>query len=114
MPTIVEGDRGRRGGTFTLLTPDNRYVSRLPNLPGARFYKLATPRIAPARFGEYLVVAPPEGVAWAVEPGYEHFLFGRRGRANVAYGDGKHALDVHGFAYMPAIAQFTVEALAAG
>lgn len=66
--SIVEGDRGRRGGTFTLLTPDNRYVSRLPNLPGARVYKLATPRIAPARFGEYLVVAPAEGVTGRSSP----------------------------------------------
>ena len=110
--TIVEGDRGRRGTTFTLLTPDNRYVSRLPNLPGARFYKLVTPRIGPARFGEYLVVAPPEGVSWTVEPGYEHFLFGRRGRATLTLDGAGHALDAGGFAYLPAIARFSVAAQA--
>jgi (S)-ureidoglycine aminohydrolase len=110
MTTIVPNDRGRRGLGYTLLTPDNRYISRLPNLPGARFYKLATPRIAPARFAQYLVAAPPEGVSWSVEPGHEHFLFGRSGRATVSFGDGRHALDAGGFAYLPSIARFTVAA----
>jgi (S)-ureidoglycine aminohydrolase len=114
----VAGERGRRGATFTLLTPDNRYVSRLPNLPGAKFYKLVTPRLAPARFGQYLVVAPPQGVAWEVEPGYEHFLFGRSGSATVragasaavGAGDSTHALDDGGFAYLPAAHRFHIEA----
>jgi (S)-ureidoglycine aminohydrolase len=110
--SIAEGDRGRRGTTFTLLTPDNRYVSRLPNLPGASLYKLATPRIAPARFGEYLVLAPPAGVSWTVEPGYEHFLFGRRGGATLAVGEVRQPLDGGGFAYLPATATFGVAAQA--
>src|ERR1700742_191543 len=110
MTTIVSNDRGRRGLGFTLPTPEDRYISRLPNLPGARFYKLATPRIAPARFGQYLVAAPPEGVSWSVEPGYEHFLFGRAGQASVSFDAGGQALDAGGFAYIPSNTRFTVTA----
>ncbi len=133
IPTAA-GQRGARGATFTLLTPDNRYVSRLPNLPGAKLYKLVTPRLAPARFAQYLVVAPPQGVAWELEPGYEHFLFGRSGSATVhaggsatvraggdaavsaggdaavSAGDRTHALDGGGFAYLPSAHRFQVQA----
>jgi (S)-ureidoglycine aminohydrolase len=117
IPTAA-GQRGARGATFTLLTPENRYVSRLPNLPGAKLYKLVTPRLAPARFAQYLVVAPPQGVAWEVEPGYEHFLFGRSGSATVHAGrsatvhagDRTHALDGGGFAYLPSAHRFHVQA----
>jgi (S)-ureidoglycine aminohydrolase len=108
--TTVEGQRGTRGGTFTLLTPDNRYVSRLPNLPGAKLFKLVTPRLAPARFAEYLVAAPAQGVSWTVVPGYEHFLFGRSGGATIRAGDAVHALDGDGFALLPATLEFSVDA----
>jgi len=106
----VAGDRGTRGNAFTLLTADNRYVSRHPNLPGAKFYKLITPRLAPARFAEYLVVAPSAGVAWTTEPGYEHFLFGRSGEAVLHSGDATHEFGHGGFAYLPADVRFSVEA----
>jgi (S)-ureidoglycine aminohydrolase len=106
----IAGARGTRGNAFTLLTPDNRYVSRLPNLPGAKVYKLVTPRLAPARFAEYLVVAPDEGVAWTVDPGYEHFLFGRSGTARLGLGEPVHELGGGGFAYVPAGVHFSVRA----
>ena len=47
--------RGTRGSAYTLLTPGNHFVSRLPNLPGALCVKLVTPRLTPARLAEYLV-----------------------------------------------------------
>ena len=53
--------RGRRGAHWTLITPDNHYVSRLAALQRATVVKLATPRIAPARFGQYLVRLEPGG-----------------------------------------------------
>jgi (S)-ureidoglycine aminohydrolase len=82
--TIVPGDRGRRGLTYTLLTPANRYVSRLPSLPGAQYYKLVTPRMAPARFGQYLIVAGDERIKWDMPAGFEHFIFGLGGESAVA------------------------------
>jgi (S)-ureidoglycine aminohydrolase len=106
----VAGERGTRGNAFTLLTPDNRYVSRLPNLPGAKFFKLVTPRLAPSRLAEYLVVAPADGVYWTVEPGYEHFLFGRSGEATLRARGTVHELTDGGFAYLPEGVRFTVDA----
>src|SRR6202035_4829198 len=44
----VAASRGVRGSSYTLLTPANRYASRLPNLERAHLYKLVTPRLAPA------------------------------------------------------------------
>ena len=110
---IVPGDRGRRGLTYTLLTPANRYVSRLPSLPGASFYKLVTPRLAPARFAQYLIAAPPAGVSATIEPGFEHFFLGLSGNAMlVRDGLPPHTLADGGFAYLPASAHFTIEAQA--
>jgi len=80
---IVPGDRGRRGLAYTLLTPANRYMSRLPSLPGAQYYKLVTPRMAPARFGQYLVVAGDAPLEWPIASGFEHFIFGLSGDATV-------------------------------
>ena len=47
--------RGYRGPSYTLLTPDNHFVSRLPSLPGASVIKLVTPRLIPSRLAQYLV-----------------------------------------------------------
>ena len=44
-----------RRSTWTLITPDNHYVSRLAVLQRASVVKLVTPRLRPARFGQYLV-----------------------------------------------------------
>ena len=89
--------RGRRGAHWTLITPDNHFVSRLAELQGAAVVKLATPRIAPARFGQYLVRLQPGGGTRApVAPGREHFLYVLEGGvdAGVPLGPG-------GFAYVP-------------
>jgi (S)-ureidoglycine aminohydrolase len=120
---IVPGDRGRRGRTYTLLTPTNRYMSRLPSLPGAQYYKLVTPRLTPARFGQYLVVAGGVPIQWRIAPGFEHFIFGIGGEAVVAVagespgseqGDGEHfALGDAGYLYVGPTKELTL-ALGAG
>jgi (S)-ureidoglycine aminohydrolase len=111
--TIVPGDRGRRGPSYTLLTPANRYLSRLPSLPGAAFYKLVTPRLAPARFGQYLMVAGEAAVSADVPPGLEHFIIGMRGEASVRLGEARIDLSDQGFIYIGP-AQFVTIDLAPG
>ncbi|HEY5318096.1 MAG TPA: hypothetical protein VIJ20_08950, partial [Solirubrobacteraceae bacterium] len=71
--------RGTRGRGYTLLTPENHYASRLPSFPGAQVYKLATPRLHPARFAQYLLDLPDERLTAEVEAGYENFFFGLDG-----------------------------------
>jgi len=120
---IVPGDRGRRGLAYTLLTPANRYMSRLPSLPGAQYYKLVTPRMAPARFGQYLIVAGDAGVEWPIASGFEHFIFGLSGDATVTVagerpgaqqGDGgRFALSDGGYVYVGPGNELTL-ALSAG
>src|SRR4051812_21100988 len=66
----VAASRGVRGAAYTVLTPANRYASRLPNLRDALVFKLVTPRLAPARFGEYVVAfAPGGGTSQPIRPG---------------------------------------------
>ncbi|HEX3873385.1 MAG TPA: (S)-ureidoglycine aminohydrolase [Solirubrobacteraceae bacterium] len=110
MTDPVLGLRGSRGRGYTLLTPENHFASRLPALPGARVIKLATPRLAPARFAQYLVDLPAGSVSHPIAPGFEHFLFGLDGDATVALGDGGFALADGGFAYLPATVGFELRA----
>ncbi len=109
MGTIVPGDRGRRGLTYTLLTPANRYVSRLPSLPGAQYFKLVTPRLAPARFGEYLVVAGEAPVSADLPPGRERFILGMGGEVSVKLGEARIDLSDRGFIYLGPAQFVTVE-----
>ena len=53
----VKASRGARGASYTLVTPANHYPSRLPEFGDAPVVKLVTPRLAPARIGEYLLAA---------------------------------------------------------
>ncbi len=86
--------RGRRGAHWTLITPDNHYVSRLAALQRATVVKLATPRIAPARFGQYLVrLEPGGGTREPVADDREHFVYVLDG----AVGE----LGPGGYAYVP-------------
>jgi (S)-ureidoglycine aminohydrolase len=102
-----QGARGRRGRGHTLITPENQYVSRLPSLPEARFVKLVTPRLAPARFAEYLIAAAPGGSRMALEPAHEHFVYGLAGAGTVDGFD----LAREGYAYLPpgAAAELTLQ-----
>jgi (S)-ureidoglycine aminohydrolase len=90
----VKSSRGRRGGAYTLITPDNHYPSRLPEFGDAPVVKLVTPRLAPSRIGVYLVTltAPAR-----IGPGFETFLYGLEGDARV---DGQ-PLGAGAYAYRP-------------
>jgi (S)-ureidoglycine aminohydrolase len=92
----VTPDRGRRGRGYTLITPANHYPSRLPEYGDAPVVKLVTPRLAPARIGEYLV-ALPAGATAQVPAGFETFLYGLDGDATV---DGL-PLGAGAYAYRP-------------
>lgn len=102
--------RGRRGASWTLLTPDNQYVSRLPNLSAARVVKLVTPRFAGARFAQTLVDLPPgAGTSAPCEAAFEDVVYVLAG--DVALGDGR-VLTAGGFAYFPAGAALSFAASA--
>jgi (S)-ureidoglycine aminohydrolase len=80
MTDAWRADRGRRGRGYTILTPANRYASRLPNLRDGLVFKLATPRLAPARFGQYLLTfAPGGGTTVPFAGDLEDFLYVLRG-----------------------------------
>jgi (S)-ureidoglycine aminohydrolase len=90
--------RGRRGACWTLITPDNHYVSRLAALERATVVKLVTPRLAPARFGQHLVTLQEGGGTRApLPPGEEHFLHVLSGAVLA----GGAELGPGGFAYLP-------------
>jgi (S)-ureidoglycine aminohydrolase len=109
--------RGFRGPSYTLLTPENHFVSRLPSLPGATMIKLVTPRLAPSRLAEYLITfgagaSPddePHVVEWHVMAGYESFFFGLDAGATIAW-DGMpgFGLAARCYAYIPAAMPFTL------
>lgn len=101
MRKILPDDRGRRGTAYTLLTPANHYASRLAQLPGATVFKLATPRLFPARFGQYLLEIPTGGLDAGLEPELEHFLLGLGGDAQIQVGDDVHGLGQGDFLYLP-------------
>jgi len=101
----MKGSRGVRGASFTLVTPANHYPSRLPGFGDAPVVKLVTPRLAPARIGEYLI-SLPAGAVGTVEPGFETFLYGLEGDATAA----DLPLGAGAFAYLPASAGFTIAA----
>ena len=103
--------RGARGPSYTLLTPANHYVSRLPQFAGTSVVRLVTPRLAPARLGQYLLdLAPGGGGGAPVPEPLEHFLYGLAGSAVVRSEGAEHALGAGGFAYLPAGSTFLLEA----
>jgi (S)-ureidoglycine aminohydrolase len=103
----VKGSRGVRGATYTLVTPANHYPSRLPELGEAPVVKLVTPRLAPARIGEYLVELPAGGgTTRPIAPGFERFLYGLEGDASVQI-DGREVMLAAGaYLYAPSTASF--------
>jgi (S)-ureidoglycine aminohydrolase len=114
MTDPVLGLRGARGRAYTLLTPQNHFMSRLPGLPGARVFKLVTPRLAPARLAEYLLELPAGARSHPIGPGFEHFLFGLGGDAAVSVAGGELDLTDGGFAYLPQTVGFELRAGAGG
>jgi (S)-ureidoglycine aminohydrolase len=111
MTEPVLGLRGARGRAFTLLTPENHFASRLPSFPGARVFKLVTPRLAPARLAEYLLELPAGLASHPIGPGFEHFLYGLDGDARLAIDGREFDLADGGFAYVPQTAGFALRAV---
>ncbi|MEA2319014.1 MAG: (S)-ureidoglycine aminohydrolase [Solirubrobacteraceae bacterium] len=98
MSTTIAGSRGRRGAAYHVLTPPNRYPSRLAGWPGTVVFKLATPRTGTARFGQYLLeLAPSGGCGDAIDPGFEHVVLVQEGAPLL---DGRE-LATGAFAYIP-------------
>jgi (S)-ureidoglycine aminohydrolase len=107
----VSDSRGRRGASYHLITPPNRYPSRLAELQDTSVIKLATPRTQTARFGQYLLeLAPGGGSRTPVGAGFEHFLLGLGGEALL---DGE-PLGAGAFAFVPQGSSFTLTNSAVG
>ena len=95
-------DRGFRGEGHVLLTPANRYASRLPWLPEAVVYKLVSPRLEPARFSQQLLcLDEAPGAPAGPPPGPEQFLYVLSGRLRTRVDGAEHDLTSGGFSYCP-------------
>ncbi len=106
--------RGARGRSYTLITPANHYASRLPSLPGAQVVKLVTPRLAPARLGQYLVTLGDDPVHAPIVTRRESFLFGLDGPTRLSWDGATFALGPRAFVYLHAATQFTVQSPGGG
>jgi (S)-ureidoglycine aminohydrolase len=103
----MKASRGARGASYTLVTPANHYPSRLPEFGEAPVVKLVTPRLAPARIGEYLIELPAGGgTARAVAPGFETFLYGLDGAATVQVDSRELLLGAGAYLYAPSTTSF--------
>jgi (S)-ureidoglycine aminohydrolase len=106
----VGRSRGVRRAAYTVLTPANRYASRLPNLRDALLYKLITPRLAPARFAEYVVAAQAGGgTSTPVASGFENFLYVLDGEFALSADGVDRQLRPGGWCYLPADVSFGFE-----
>jgi (S)-ureidoglycine aminohydrolase len=96
---------------FTILRPENRYASRLPNLRDALLYKLVTPRHAPSRFGQYLVALETGGgTSSPVAAGFEDFLYALEGEVLVGADGIEFGLRPGGWCYLPPDMAFELDA----
>jgi (S)-ureidoglycine aminohydrolase len=103
----VKASRGARGASYTLVTPANHYPSRLPEFGDAPVVKLVTPRLAPARIGEYLLELPAGGgTTRPIAPGFETFLYALAGAASVQVDSREVQLGAGAFLYAPSTASF--------
>jgi len=83
--STISASRGRRRSSHHLLTPPNRFPSRLAGWQATTVFKLATPRTATARFGQYLLEVEPGGGSDGPRDGrYEHFLLALSGAVTLA------------------------------
>jgi (S)-ureidoglycine aminohydrolase len=64
-------------------------------------FKLVTPRLAPARFGQYMLEIPMGGQDAPLDPTLEHFLLGLDGAATVTAAGEPHPLSDGGFVFVP-------------
>jgi (S)-ureidoglycine aminohydrolase len=107
----VAASRGVRGASYTVLTPANRYASRLPDLRGVLVFKLVTPRLSPARFGQYVLAFEPGGATTApVAAGFEDFLYLLSGEAALRADSVEAELRPGSWAYLPPGDAFSIQA----
>jgi (S)-ureidoglycine aminohydrolase len=98
MTAEMPPSRGRRSSAYHLLTPPNRYPSRLAGWAQTTVFKLATPRTGTARFGQYLLeLGPGGGASHPIDREFEHFLLALDGEAVLG------EIPLHGgsYAYLP-------------
>ena len=87
---------------YTVIRPGNHYPSRLPEFGDAPVVKLVTPRLFPARIGEYLIALPAGGgTVRPVAPGFESFLYALDGEAVLRAGGAEIPLGAGAYAYLP-------------
>jgi (S)-ureidoglycine aminohydrolase len=96
----MKSSRGRRGHAYTLVTPANHYPSRLPEFGDAPVVKLVTPRLAPARIGEYLITLPA-GRGGEIAPGHETFVYALDGLSSALVDGRELQVGAGGFLYVP-------------
>ncbi len=106
--------RGARGASYTVITPENQYASRLPDLPGARVIKLVTPRLAPAQICQYLVQTPEASIDAMLPSGLEHFFFGLEGTVRLGCEGEEITVPERGFAYIPDDESVSIRSAASG
>jgi (S)-ureidoglycine aminohydrolase len=108
----AEPSRGALGHGYTVVTPANHYPSRLPEFGDQPVVKLVTPRMAPARIGQYLVsLDAGGGTTRRVGAGYERFFYVLDGAVALSTpGSGRQILDAGGFAYLPSDAAYELRA----
>jgi (S)-ureidoglycine aminohydrolase len=97
---------------YTVIRPANHYPSRLPEYGDAPVVKLVTPRLAPARIGQYLIALPPGGgTVRPAEPGFETFFYALGGDAVLRAGEEEVPLGAGHWAYLPEAAGYDVHAI---
>ncbi len=107
-------DRGHRGRAHVLLTPANRYPSRLPWLPAHPVYKLASPRLLGARFSQQLLIVENRLDGPAQLPfDVEQFFFVLRGAVTLTVAGERIELEQGGYVYARPDAPVTLEQAAA-
>jgi (S)-ureidoglycine aminohydrolase len=103
----MKSSRGRRGRAYTLVTPANHYPSRLPEFGAAPVVKLVTPRLAPARIGEYLISLPAGGgTTRPISTGFETFVYALDGVATAQAEGRELPLGAGAYLYAPSAATF--------
>jgi (S)-ureidoglycine aminohydrolase len=109
---MTERSRGALGHGYTVITPANHYPSRLPEFGDQPVVKLVTPRMAPARIGEYLVsLNPGGGTTRRVGAGYERFFYVLDGAVTLSTtASERRALVAGGFAYLPSDMAYELQA----
>jgi (S)-ureidoglycine aminohydrolase len=98
MTTGLPASCGHQSAAYHVITPANRYPSRLAGWRQTTVFKLATPRTGTARFGQYLLDLEPSGGSHEpVDRQFEHFVLTLAGTPQLDSTD----LPASSYAYLP-------------